>query len=104
MWAAGRADKAGHWLAIVNVALDGRSRVGPAHPPHHSGGVRRWLRRYLHLRLLQRTSRPSRPPWEGGYGADPGVSLAEFGAGERMMDTARINIYRLQRKFASDPR
>jgi hypothetical protein len=41
---------------------------------------------------------------EGGYGADPGVSLAELGAGERMMDRALINIYRLQGKFAGDPR
>ena len=37
---------------------------------------------------------------EGGYGADPGVSLAEIGAGERMMDRALINIYRLQGKLA----
>jgi hypothetical protein len=37
---------------------------------------------------------------EGGYGADPGVSLAEVGAGERMMDTALINIYRMQGKLA----
>jgi len=37
---------------------------------------------------------------EGGYGADPGVSLAEIGAGERMMDKALINIYRLQGKLA----
>ena len=29
---------------------------------------------------------------EGGYGADPGVSLAELGAGERMMDKALFNI------------
>ena len=41
---------------------------------------------------------------EGGYGADPGVSLAEVGAGERMMDRALINIYRLQGKFGRDPR
>lgn len=39
---------------------------------------------------------------EGGYGADPGVSLAELGAGERMMDRALINIYRLQGKFARE--
>lgn len=37
---------------------------------------------------------------EGGYGADPGVSFAELGAGERMMDKALINIYRLQGKLA----
>jgi hypothetical protein len=37
---------------------------------------------------------------EGGYGADPGVSLAELGAGERMMDRALYNIYVLQGKFA----
>jgi neutral ceramidase len=41
---------------------------------------------------------------EGGYGADPGVSLAEVGAGERMMDKALINIYSLQGKFASERR
>ncbi len=37
---------------------------------------------------------------EGGYGADPGVSLAEIGAGEVMMNKALINIYRLQGKLA----
>jgi neutral ceramidase len=37
---------------------------------------------------------------EGGYGADPGVSFAELGAGERMMDKALINISRLQGKLA----
>jgi neutral ceramidase len=37
---------------------------------------------------------------EGGYGADPGVSFAELGAGERMMDKALLNIYRLQGKLA----
>ena len=36
---------------------------------------------------------------EGGYGADPGVSLAELGAGERMMDKALLNIYTLQGKL-----
>ena len=41
---------------------------------------------------------------EGGYGADPGVSLAELGAGERMMDKALINIYLLQGKFARERR
>jgi len=39
---------------------------------------------------------------EGGYGADPGVSLAELGAGERMMDKALLNIYFLQGKFARE--
>ena len=39
---------------------------------------------------------------EGGYGADPGISLAEIGAGERMMDRALMNIYRLQGKFARE--
>jgi hypothetical protein len=37
---------------------------------------------------------------EGGYGADPGMSLAELGAGERMMDRALINIYTLLGKLA----
>jgi neutral ceramidase len=41
---------------------------------------------------------------EGGYGADPGVSLAELGAGERMMDRALINIYTMQGKFARERR
>ena len=41
---------------------------------------------------------------EGGYGADPGVSFAEIGAGERMMDRALINIYLLLGKFAGEPR
>jgi hypothetical protein len=41
---------------------------------------------------------------EGGYGADPGVSLAELGAGERMMDKALLNIYLLQGKFAGERR
>jgi hypothetical protein len=41
---------------------------------------------------------------EGGYGADPGVSFAEIGAGERMMDQALINIYSLQGKFARERR
>ncbi len=39
---------------------------------------------------------------EGGYGADAGASLVEIGAGERMMDKALINIYRLQGKFARE--
>jgi neutral ceramidase len=37
---------------------------------------------------------------EGGYGADPGVSFAELGAGERMMDQALINIYKLQGRLS----
>jgi neutral ceramidase len=41
---------------------------------------------------------------EGGYGADPGISLAELGAGERMMDKALLNIYLLQGKFARERR
>lgn len=41
---------------------------------------------------------------EGGYGADPGVSFAELGAGERMMDKALLNIYLLQGKLAKEPR
>jgi hypothetical protein len=39
---------------------------------------------------------------EGGYGADAGVSLVEIGGGERMMDKALINIYRLQGKFGRE--
>ncbi len=41
---------------------------------------------------------------EGGYGADPGVSFAELGAGERIMDKALLNIYLMSGKFAKDPR
>jgi hypothetical protein len=41
---------------------------------------------------------------EGGYGADPGVSLVELGGSERMMDKALLNIYLLQGKFAREPR
>jgi neutral ceramidase len=41
---------------------------------------------------------------EGGYGADPGVSLAELGAGERMMDKALLNIYLVSGKFARERR
>jgi hypothetical protein len=41
---------------------------------------------------------------EGGYGADPGVSFAELGAGERMMDKALLDIYILQGKFANERR
>jgi neutral ceramidase len=36
---------------------------------------------------------------EGGYGADPPVSPAEIGAGERMMNQALTNIYTLLGKF-----
>jgi hypothetical protein len=36
---------------------------------------------------------------EGGYGADPRVSPVELGAGERMMNQALINIYRLSGKL-----
>jgi Neutral/alkaline non-lysosomal ceramidase, N-terminal len=39
---------------------------------------------------------------EGGYGADPGVSLAELGAGEQMMDRALFNIYLLQGKITPE--
>jgi neutral ceramidase len=41
---------------------------------------------------------------EGGYGADPGVSFAELGAGEQMMDKALLNIYILSGKFLGEPR
>jgi neutral ceramidase len=41
---------------------------------------------------------------EGGYGADPGISLVELGGGERMMDRALINIYLLLGKFAGEKR
>jgi neutral ceramidase len=41
---------------------------------------------------------------EGGYGADPGISLVEIGGPERMMDKALLNIYLLQGKFAREPR
>ena len=40
---------------------------------------------------------------EGGYGAT-GVSLAELGSGEQMMNKALFNIYLLQGKFAKEPR
>jgi hypothetical protein len=39
---------------------------------------------------------------EGGYGADPGMALAELGAGERMMDKALLNIYYLQGRFTKE--
>jgi neutral ceramidase len=41
---------------------------------------------------------------EGGYGADPGMSLAELGAAEQMMDRAVFNIYLLLGKFAREKR
>jgi hypothetical protein len=40
---------------------------------------------------------------EGGYGADPGVSNAEVGAGERMMDEALILLYRMRGKYPDMP-
>src|SRR5206468_1218821 len=33
---------------------------------------------------------------EGGYGADPGVSAAEVGAGERMIDRALVQLYQMR--------
>jgi len=36
---------------------------------------------------------------EGGYGADPGVSTAEVGAGERMMDRALTHLYKMRGKY-----
>src|SRR5207247_3824272 len=36
---------------------------------------------------------------EGGYGADPAVSPVEGGAGERMMDQARIHLYQMRRRL-----
>jgi hypothetical protein len=41
---------------------------------------------------------------QGGYGAEPGVSLAEIGAGELMMNHALINLYMIQGKFAAERR
>ncbi len=40
---------------------------------------------------------------EGGYGADAPVSWVEFGAGERMMNQALINIFSWQGKLAKSP-
>jgi hypothetical protein len=40
---------------------------------------------------------------EGGYGADPGVSNAEVGAGERMMDEALILLYRMRGQYPDMP-
>lgn len=39
---------------------------------------------------------------EGGYGADPQMSPIALGAGERMMDRALINLFRLRGKFPGD--
>jgi neutral ceramidase len=36
---------------------------------------------------------------EGGYGASPGVSTAEVGAGEQMMNRALIHLYRMRGAF-----
>jgi hypothetical protein len=38
---------------------------------------------------------------EGGYGADPDVSPAEVGAGERMMDRALFHLYDLRKPIAA---
>jgi neutral ceramidase len=40
---------------------------------------------------------------EGGYGADPGVSPVETGAGEQMMDRALIRLYKMQGKLPDLP-
>jgi hypothetical protein len=40
---------------------------------------------------------------EGGYGADPGVSTAEVGAGEKMMNAALIQLYRMRGKYQDMP-
>jgi hypothetical protein len=36
---------------------------------------------------------------EGGYGADPLVSPVEVGAGERMIDRALVNLYKMRGKL-----
>jgi neutral ceramidase len=36
---------------------------------------------------------------EGGYGADAGVSTAEVGAGERMMNRALLQLYKMRGKY-----
>jgi neutral ceramidase len=41
---------------------------------------------------------------EGGYGAEPGISLVELGGPERMMDKALLNIYEMLGKFGGEPR
>jgi hypothetical protein len=40
---------------------------------------------------------------EGGYGAEPGVSTAEVGAGEQMMNAALIQLYRMRGKYQDMP-
>jgi len=40
---------------------------------------------------------------EGGYGADPGVSAAEVGAGERMIDRALMQLYAMRGKRPNLP-
>lgn len=40
---------------------------------------------------------------EGGYGADPGVSTAEVGAGERMIDRALVQLYSMRSKRPNLP-
>jgi hypothetical protein len=40
---------------------------------------------------------------EGGYGADPGVSVAEVGAGERVIDAALVHLYKLRGLLPSLP-
>jgi len=37
---------------------------------------------------------------EGGYGADAGVSTAEVGAGEQMINRALIHLYKMRGKLA----
>ena len=41
---------------------------------------------------------------EGGYGADPGVSAAEVGAGERMIDRALLQLYAMRGKRPNLPK
>jgi hypothetical protein len=36
---------------------------------------------------------------EGGYGADPAVAAAEVGAGERMVDRALLQLYKMRGKY-----
>jgi neutral ceramidase len=40
---------------------------------------------------------------EGGYGADPGVSAAEVGAGERMIDRALVQLYQMRGRLPDLP-
>ncbi len=37
---------------------------------------------------------------EGGYGTDPATSPAEIGAGERVMDAALIELYKMRARTA----